>query len=942
MARRRSRATYVGNFQQADVAALDYWSVYSTIPMGQLMHDFDPSFDLTTFGCDQPAAAAGEYSLVKCLSAGQDSPGWLGVLYGGDGRPFQPGCAAGNACPRVVAAMNVFTAAPTRYCGLHNVQQLGDLASINVQSVPGQPACVSLGHITYWKFLTDPHGQDTTNTSVVVDHYFDGGGHWDYGPLGRLTEFGPGWAAVFGNIMDNLDKPLSLVIDDSPAFAGAKGLSYGSTTSKHPSYHQVAGVAPPNELGWFMDAMSFDGGQFYSDNAGATSISGQLYRWNAGEGPPLARKVLATLAVSGGHSLIDVSGPGSALSDSPADSYKYCVAMLAGECRAGSLPGQVFVNAPSLTSLRCNGSDGPLPQNLDICIGNFSTFSQAITQMVMGNDSADSIARSRIISRGLSGVRNSFYYWTAKSLPDASWALFTRGAVAPGFGDLLTVWMAKLPPLPVPDGIDRTTFLPLRVDVTPPPNPAITGAVVRFGYAEQGDPSKFYCTSRRETCLATSPAFTQENPFQYAQTESYTGVPCSGSCQITIPVLPMHVVYYQVLYLNASGGVVGTGKSGVSAEFAQASVSGGATLTPPTTIRTTVTTVPAGLSLSIDGVAYRSPAMVSWTPGSNHTLAVIAPPANAGTRLAFSRWSTGEPTLAIAVQAPPTDSTYIATFTTEYQLTTTVDPASTGSITGAGWYPTGAVASVQASALAGYTFLQFSGNLSGAANPQSLLMDGPKTVTASFRSTTAAAAPVLEAGVIAKTSSEDGRSLWTILFSNSGAGAATDAQDIERDPHADWRHRLFPGDFGGHPNAGAHRHHRAWRERDSAGDTGFVGVQQHRTTLRDRELHSKWRHVFLVGDILRLSVSMGCPCGSSVSGKRASSRTAAWLNGQEARLARRERCGGQGLLRYPARLLLRANVCCDTGRWWRGGVECRDAEYGGDFWRRSGGTQRGA
>jgi hypothetical protein len=83
---------------------------------------------------------------------------------------------------------------------------------------------------------------------------------------------------------------------------------------------------------------------------------------------------------------------------------------------------------------------------------------------------------------------------------------------------------------------------------------------------------------------------------------------------------------------------------------------------------------------------------------------------------------------------------------------------------------------VQASALAGYTFLQFSGNLSGAANPQSLLMDGPKTVTASFRSTTAAAAPVLEAGVIAKTSSEDGRSLWTILFSNSGAGAATDAQ----------------------------------------------------------------------------------------------------------------------------------------------------------------------
>jgi hypothetical protein len=568
------RATYVGNFLPASTAALDYWMVYSTVATSKLMHDFDSSFDPAVYGCGQPAVAAGEYALFTCTSGGQDSPGWLGVIYGGDGRPIQPGCLAGDACPRIVAAMNVFAAAPTRYCGLHNVQQLGNLASINVQVVANQPVCTAFGHIIYWKFLNDPHGLDTTNTNVVVDQYFDGGGHWDYGPLGRLTEHTIGWAAVFGPIMDNLNQPMSLQIDDSPSFAGARGLSYGNTTSKHPSYHQVAGVAPQSELGWFMDAMSYDGGQFYSSAAGATAISGQLYRWNPADTTPLGRKQVATLAVSGGYSLADISGPGSVLGDSSADSYKYCVVGVAGECRAGSLAGEVYVNAPNVQHLNCVGSDGPNPESQDICVGNLSTYSQAITQMVMGSDSADSNARSRVISHGLSGIRNSFYYWTAKSLPDASWALFTRGLVAPPFGDLLTVWMAKLPPLAAPDGIDRSTFLPVTINLTPPANSQIATAIVKFGYAERGDPNQYYCTSRRETCVAASPSFIAADPFQYATTESYSGVPCATSCQIAIPVLPLHVAYYQAVYLDASGHVVTTGKAGVSGELAQASVPG--------------------------------------------------------------------------------------------------------------------------------------------------------------------------------------------------------------------------------------------------------------------------------------------------------------------------------------------------------------------------------
>ena len=198
--------------------------------------------------------------------------------------------------------------------------------------------------------------------------------------------------------------------------------------------------------------------------------------------------------------------------------------------------------------------------------------SKVLVSIVMGSDSANSTARSRILSHGLAGIRNSFFYWTAKSLPDASWALFTRGTTVAPFGDLLTVWMAKVPPQPVPDGVDRSTFLPLAVDLTPPPNAQVARAVIRFGYAEQGDPERYYCTSRREACISASASFTAVEPFKYETTESYAGVECATGCRITLPVLPLHVIYYEPVYLDASGRVVARGPKGVSAELAPTSL----------------------------------------------------------------------------------------------------------------------------------------------------------------------------------------------------------------------------------------------------------------------------------------------------------------------------------------------------------------------------------
>ena len=82
-------------------------------------------------------AGPGQYALIQCNRSIQDSYGWIGAFYGGDGRPITPNCTAGDACPRVVAAMNVLTAPATRWCALHNIQMIPNnpLIGLNFQQL---------------------------------------------------------------------------------------------------------------------------------------------------------------------------------------------------------------------------------------------------------------------------------------------------------------------------------------------------------------------------------------------------------------------------------------------------------------------------------------------------------------------------------------------------------------------------------------------------------------------------------------------------------------------------------------------------------------------------------------------------------------------------------------------------------------------------------------
>jgi len=148
----------------------------------------------------------------------------------------------------------------------------------------------------------------------------------------------------------------------------------------------------------------------------------------------------------------------------------------------------------------------------------------------------------------------------------------------------------------------------------------------------------------------------------------------------------------------------------------------------------TVTTNPSGLQVAVDGTTYTSPKPFSWIPGSSHTLSVSSPQSGtSGTRYVYSSWSDGG-AQSHTITVPSSSTTFTANFTTQFSLTTSVNPSAGGVVTpsGTNWYNSGQTVSVSASANAGYSFSNWSGDLSGSTNPASLVMTRPKNVTANF------------------------------------------------------------------------------------------------------------------------------------------------------------------------------------------------------------------
>jgi hypothetical protein len=208
-----------------------------------------------------------------------------------------------------------------------------------------------------------------------------------------------------------------------------------------------------------------------------------------------------------------------------------------------------------------------------------------------------------------------------------------------------------------------------------------------------------------------------------------------------------------------------------STNYTTATGSTNVTLLVPVTI---ATATPTGLSITVDGTTYTAPQTFNWILGSSHTIAVPQYQNQiGGTRSAFASWSDGL-SLSHNITVPATATTYTATFGSQYQLTTAVNPVGKGTVspvTG-NWFADGTVVNVKGFPNTGYSFVNWSGPVSSAGTVTTTvtMSGGPQTITMNVSSS-----PALNAAITAASGPATAR-LWTIKLTNSGQGIASGAR----------------------------------------------------------------------------------------------------------------------------------------------------------------------
>jgi len=465
-------------------------------------------------------------------------------------------------------------------------------------SIPATSGNQSLNTTEYWNPLKgcagspDPHGNclmQDTNFAEAHGEWRDGGEAVgvnvpNWAVPSSAVGIGVPWPTDYQTVVGSVPGILSLTpanltpgaaagvnfVSGSPPFAGAFGVPFQPDGGTHPNPPGANASAyealeafdnTPLQGGTYEPAFTLVSGQLYDYIPSTVKDSDDFYSATGGSGgygvTTINRKLMATGASCGSHPLIDISSPatGNAIATDTTASYEYCVARNANECRSGSSQGEIFVNCPGVVWPRCEGlsihGGVPLGVGNDICVGNVSKVADAIIQFTLAHtDYFD--AYTRILASATSRRRMVSGFENNRLLPDNSWILYRQEYLNYQRQEM---WMAKLPPYPAVDSINRGAFVPMLINKLQGP-PGTDNAIVEFGHQEYGAPQQVNCTTRNDVCLATAstvPAGTQ--PFYFAS-ENPAGAPCATGCTITIPAISQRILYYRVKYRNASNTVL--------------------------------------------------------------------------------------------------------------------------------------------------------------------------------------------------------------------------------------------------------------------------------------------------------------------------------------------------------------------------------------------------
>ncbi len=353
----------------------------------------------------------------------------------------------------------------------------------------------------------------------------------------RSMQVGPGVSRI-GILPQMLDHAYDYTFDNGIApFAGIPRVSSGQveqypslgnwtvqSTLRRGLYYDFRHINP--DSGSYPEAPVNIWSQTY------TKVTGQsfTYKMDVYQGVASQKERRPSVFSSRG-TYQDISGPGSLIDDTKM--YTYCVAYKAGECRPDSTVNAVYVVA----------------KNANIAGGNcitdtFRVFAPCATSlwthgawMLQGDAVKDDPLgkRYRRLTMGMSGPGAQYQYTSPHMTPDGNFALVRAGWPEGVRPDMLVY---KMPPPAQDDTKDRSQYVPIPVSL-----PAGSGyARIRFGYAENGSVSNFYCTSRREACVTDRLVA----PFAFDQSDTLSATDCRTGCTIKVPALPGRIIYYRV------------------------------------------------------------------------------------------------------------------------------------------------------------------------------------------------------------------------------------------------------------------------------------------------------------------------------------------------------------------------------------------------------------
>ena len=405
--------------------------------------------------------------------------------------------------------------------------------------------CYSAG---WWLKADQPASPWLIENPILPSGHFDIGAGSAPGRLTSITGLGASYLARFDQATPGqFGQSLPIQINASPRFAGSTA-SIEQANEPYPSIRQWnASVADKR---WMLDFAAYQPGQgptnetslsLFENSITLVPKTSTVYLIsNPRSG--LNRKTLPVIAWAGRYWLRDISGPNSLITDEQA--YSFCIADQADECRPGSAVNQAFVNVPRATIAApkpycgTNHYASSLP-----CLLTANAIGGSVLQWDVSKNDPEGLAFRRI-TMGFSGPGRQYTFSNARATPDGGWVML------PGFwldGYRTDLLLAKLPPWPASDTIRRDDFQMVeRTIITTENAPRVR---LRFGYAENGAPESLYCTTRRESCVASG------TPFSWLH-EAPLGIACDGSCTVHIPSLSGRVLYYQVDRLSSTGSPV--------------------------------------------------------------------------------------------------------------------------------------------------------------------------------------------------------------------------------------------------------------------------------------------------------------------------------------------------------------------------------------------------